>query len=218
MLDTFFNKYVELLNLLGRKQPGRDTPEDLWHLIPGQQTAEGVETLPRGSSQTRPQEAGQSECTLTLQWSNFQLISGTKIKLTTNTVGSIQWDIVVQYCLGHLPAWLKWPWDQYLHVTCIFCVVFLYSIPMLYAFHTFQDQELYFFHELSPGSCFFLPRGAYIYNALIEFIRQVYHERGYQEVVSPNIFNSKLWVTSGHWQHYSVCTRRPLPTSSMRLD
>uniref|UniRef100_A0A2K6FL20 threonine--tRNA ligase n=1 Tax=Propithecus coquereli TaxID=379532 RepID=A0A2K6FL20_PROCO len=34
-----------------------------------------------------------------------------------------------------------------------------------------RDQELYFFHELSPGSCFFLPKGAYIYNTLIEFIR-----------------------------------------------
>lgn len=34
-----------------------------------------------------------------------------------------------------------------------------------------QDQELFFFHELSPGSCFFLPKGAYIYNTLIEFIR-----------------------------------------------
>ena len=30
---------------------------------------------------------------------------------------------------------------------------------------------LYFFHELSPGSCFFLPKGAHIYNKLIEFIK-----------------------------------------------
>lgn len=34
-----------------------------------------------------------------------------------------------------------------------------------------QDQELFFFHDLSPGSCFFLPRGAHIYNTLTEFIR-----------------------------------------------
>nr|4HWT_A Chain A, Threonine--tRNA ligase, cytoplasmic [Homo sapiens]4HWT_B Chain B, Threonine--tRNA ligase, cytoplasmic [Homo sapiens] len=66
-----------------------------------------------------------------------------------------------------------------------------------------RDQELYFFHELSPGSCFFLPKGAYIYNALIEFIRSEYRKRGFQEVVTPNIFNSRLWMTSGHWQHYS---------------
>ena len=67
-----------------------------------------------------------------------------------------------------------------------------------------RDQDLFFFHELSPGSCFFLPRGAHIYNTLVEFIRQEYRKRGYQEVVSPNIYNSKLWVTSGHWSHYAV--------------
>jgi threonyl-tRNA synthetase len=34
-----------------------------------------------------------------------------------------------------------------------------------------QEQELFFFHELSPGSCFFLPRGTRVYNALVAFIR-----------------------------------------------
>uniref|UniRef100_A0A8C5D0V0 threonine--tRNA ligase n=1 Tax=Gadus morhua TaxID=8049 RepID=A0A8C5D0V0_GADMO len=66
-----------------------------------------------------------------------------------------------------------------------------------------KDQELFFFHDLSPGSCFFMPRGAFIYNTLTEFIRDEYWRRGFQEVSSPNIYNSKLWETSGHWQHYS---------------
>ncbi|XP_003976334.3 threonine--tRNA ligase, cytoplasmic isoform X1 [Takifugu rubripes] len=66
-----------------------------------------------------------------------------------------------------------------------------------------KDQELFFFHDLSPGSCFFLPRGAFIYNTLTGFIREQYWRRGFQEVASPNIYNSKLWETSGHWQHYS---------------
>ncbi|KAG9488384.1 hypothetical protein GDO78_007933 [Eleutherodactylus coqui] len=66
-----------------------------------------------------------------------------------------------------------------------------------------REQELFFFHDLSPGSCFFLPRGAFIYNQLISFIRQEYRKRGFQEVVTPNVYNSKLWQTSGHWQHYS---------------
>uniref|UniRef100_A0A8D0EPW2 threonine--tRNA ligase n=1 Tax=Strix occidentalis caurina TaxID=311401 RepID=A0A8D0EPW2_STROC len=34
-----------------------------------------------------------------------------------------------------------------------------------------REQELFFFHKLSPGSCFFLPRGAHVYNTLVEFIR-----------------------------------------------
>uniref|UniRef100_H3BH99 threonine--tRNA ligase n=2 Tax=Latimeria chalumnae TaxID=7897 RepID=H3BH99_LATCH len=66
-----------------------------------------------------------------------------------------------------------------------------------------KEQELFFFHDLSPGSCFFLPRGAFIYNTLIDFIREEYHKRNFTEVASPNIYNSKLWETSGHWQHYS---------------
>ncbi|XP_018563321.1 threonine--tRNA ligase, cytoplasmic isoform X1 [Anoplophora glabripennis] len=66
-----------------------------------------------------------------------------------------------------------------------------------------KEQELFFFHELSPGSCFFQPRGTHIYNTLINFIKKEYRKRGFQEVVSPNIYNAKLWQTSGHWAHYA---------------
>ena len=34
-----------------------------------------------------------------------------------------------------------------------------------------REQELFFFNDLSPGSCFFLPHGARIYNTLIELMR-----------------------------------------------
>merc|ERR1712117_894600 len=64
-------------------------------------------------------------------------------------------------------------------------------------------QDLFFFHELSPGSCFFQPKGAHIYNKLLGFIKEEYWKRGFQEVISPNIYNAKLWQTSGHWDHYS---------------
>lgn len=65
-----------------------------------------------------------------------------------------------------------------------------------------KDQELFFFNDLSPGSCFFLPHGTRIYNSLVELMRSEYFKRGYQEVISPNMYNSKLWETSGHWQNY----------------
>ena len=49
-----------------------------------------------------------------------------------------------------------------------------------------------------------------------------YRKRGYQEVVSPNIYNSKLWVTSGHWDHYAVSEPfipgDPFPNSVFSLD
>ncbi|XP_067083828.1 threonine--tRNA ligase 1, cytoplasmic [Osmerus mordax] len=66
-----------------------------------------------------------------------------------------------------------------------------------------REQDLFFFHDLSPGSCFFLPKGSFIYNSLMDFVKSEYRKRGFQEVVTPNIYNSKLWQTSGHWQHYS---------------
>ncbi|CAG8713722.1 11718_t:CDS:10, partial [Racocetra persica] len=65
-----------------------------------------------------------------------------------------------------------------------------------------QDQELFFFDELSPGSCFFLPNGTRIYNTLMDFIKSEYRKRGYQEVITPNMYNTKLWEISGHLQNY----------------
>ncbi|XP_057578156.1 threonine--tRNA ligase, mitochondrial isoform X1 [Hippopotamus amphibius kiboko] len=65
-----------------------------------------------------------------------------------------------------------------------------------------KEQELFFFHELSPGSCFFLPRGTRVYNALVAFIRAEYTRRGFSEVKTPTLFSTKLWELSGHWEHY----------------
>ncbi|EIW70244.1 threonine-tRNA ligase [Tremella mesenterica] len=66
-----------------------------------------------------------------------------------------------------------------------------------------KDQELWLFNDLSPGSAFFLPMGMRIQNTLVTFMKAEYHKRGFSEVGSPNMFNSKLWETSGHWQNYS---------------
>ncbi|KAI0171736.1 threonyl-tRNA synthetase [Hypoxylon sp. FL1284] len=65
-----------------------------------------------------------------------------------------------------------------------------------------REQELFMFHELSPGSAFFLPHGTRIYNTLLDYIREQYHKRDYHEVITPNIFNAELWKMSGHWDYY----------------
>jgi hypothetical protein len=44
------------------------------------------------------------------------------------------------------------------------------------------QQDLFFFHQLSPGSAFFLPCGGRIYNTLIELMREKYWEYEYEEV------------------------------------
>ncbi|KAK2910185.1 threonine--tRNA ligase 1, cytoplasmic isoform X1 [Channa argus] len=65
------------------------------------------------------------------------------------------------------------------------------------------DQELFFFNDVSPGSCFFLPKGAHIYNTLTDFIKSEYRKRGFTEVVTPTLYSTTLWERSGHWEHYS---------------
>ncbi|KAK9074660.1 hypothetical protein SSX86_007258 [Deinandra increscens subsp. villosa] len=65
-----------------------------------------------------------------------------------------------------------------------------------------KKQELFFFHPLSPGSCFFLPHGTRITEKLMTFIRTEYRKRGYLEVTTPNMYNMQLWETSGHAANY----------------
>ncbi|KAH3902722.1 probable Threonine--tRNA ligase, cytoplasmic [Saccharomycodes ludwigii] len=65
-----------------------------------------------------------------------------------------------------------------------------------------REQELFMFNEMSPGSCFWLPHGTRIYTTLVDLMRGEYAKRGYQEVITPNMYNSKLWETSGHWGNY----------------
>jgi len=64
------------------------------------------------------------------------------------------------------------------------------------------ELELFFFSKYSPGSCFFLPNGAIVYNTLIEFLRGEYMKRGFKEVITPNIFCTQLWEESGHLANY----------------
>lgn len=65
-----------------------------------------------------------------------------------------------------------------------------------------KEQELFLFNDMSPGSAFWLPHGARIYNSLTEMLRKEYRQRGYEEVITPNMYNSKLWEISGHWGNY----------------
>jgi threonyl-tRNA synthetase len=58
------------------------------------------------------------------------------------------------------------------------------------------------FHDLSPGSAFWLKYGTRIYNNLINFIKEHYWKRGYDEIITPNIYNLDLWHQSGHALHY----------------
>ena len=62
--------------------------------------------------------------------------------------------------------------------------------------------ELFFIDDTSPGSIFWKPRGTVLFNNLINIIRDLYDTYQYTEVITPNIFEKKLWETSGHWDKY----------------
>ncbi len=64
------------------------------------------------------------------------------------------------------------------------------------------ELELFLFDKHAPGSPFFLPKGTILYNLLVEFIRKIYIQFNYKEVITPQLLNEQLWHTSGHYQNY----------------
>ena len=64
------------------------------------------------------------------------------------------------------------------------------------------ELDLFSFDEVAPASPFFHPKGARIYNGLVEFVRRLQTERGFAEVVTPQILDVDLWHKSGHYEHY----------------
>jgi len=65
-----------------------------------------------------------------------------------------------------------------------------------------RELDLFSFHPIAPASPFFHPKGAIVYNALIGYMRQLYIRYGYEEVITPQIFDVELWHRSGHYDHY----------------
>ncbi len=65
-----------------------------------------------------------------------------------------------------------------------------------------KDLGLFHFHQLSPASPFFAPKGAIIYNELQNFIREKYKKYDYQEVITPQVFDVDLYHQSGHYENY----------------
>ncbi|MGH2841538.1 MAG: threonine--tRNA ligase, partial [Solirubrobacteraceae bacterium] len=61
---------------------------------------------------------------------------------------------------------------------------------------------LFTFSEVAPGSAFWLPAGTTMFNELVNLSREMGASRGYTEVKTPQLYESELWKTSGHWGKY----------------
>ena len=66
-----------------------------------------------------------------------------------------------------------------------------------------KELDLFFFDQVAPAMPFFLPRGAYVYNRLVDYLRSLYIDFGYEEVITPQAFDPKLFRTSGHLGNYN---------------
>lgn len=64
------------------------------------------------------------------------------------------------------------------------------------------ELDLFSLHKEAPASPFFHPKGTVLYNNLVDYVRELYREFGYSEVVTPQILDVELWHTSGHYANY----------------
>src|SRR4051795_7254800 len=65
-----------------------------------------------------------------------------------------------------------------------------------------RELGLFAFSETATGSAFWLPNGTQLFNTLVALSRRMGAERGYTEVKTPQLYDSQLWKTSGHWDKY----------------
>ncbi len=61
---------------------------------------------------------------------------------------------------------------------------------------------LFNFSDVAPGMAFWLPAGTFVFNSLVTLSREMGSPRGYTEVKTPQLYDSSLWKTSGHWDKY----------------
>lgn len=66
-----------------------------------------------------------------------------------------------------------------------------------------KELELFHFEPTAPAMPFFLPKGAFVYNRLVDYVRELYFKHGYEEVITPQAFDPKLFRTSGHLGNYN---------------
>ena len=52
------------------------------------------------------------------------------------------------------------------------------------------------------GLPMYLPKGARVIRTMQEWLRRDLYERGYEEVITPHVYNADVWKTSGHYGFY----------------
>ena len=76
-----------------------------------------------------------------------------------------------------------------------------------------KEMELFMFSDrVGKGLPIWLPKGTDLRLRLQDMLRKIQKSFGYQEVITPHIGGKNLYVTSGHYAHYSKDAFRPITT------
>ncbi len=76
-----------------------------------------------------------------------------------------------------------------------------------------KEMELFMFSEkVGKGLPIWLPKGTQLRLRLQEILRKLQKPYNYKEVITPGIGGKNLYVTSGHYAHYSKDAFRPIST------
>ena len=76
-----------------------------------------------------------------------------------------------------------------------------------------RELGLFTFSEnVGMGLPLWMPKGAALRERLVDFMKQLQLEAGYEQVVTPHIGNKKLYETSGHWDKYGEDSFQPIHT------
>ena len=65
-----------------------------------------------------------------------------------------------------------------------------------------RQLDLFHLQDEAPGMVFWHPKGWAIWQAVEQYMRQVYRENGYQEVKGLQLLDKGLWEKTGHWDKY----------------
>lgn len=76
-----------------------------------------------------------------------------------------------------------------------------------------KELELFAFSDkVGMGLPMWLPKGTRLRETLVEFLKKVQENSGYEQVITPHIGKKDLYVTSGHYEKYGKDSFQPIST------
>ena len=76
-----------------------------------------------------------------------------------------------------------------------------------------KEMKLFTFsNKVGQGLPMWLPKGAYLRDKLVTFMKEAQLKSGYQPVITPHIGSKELYVCSGHYEKYGEDSFQPIKT------